>query len=349
MLIKESTLRVTGYIIITAISFIFFSLEMYSLWSETLLFPKVLLITILHTILIWEPTRFCVLSLRRRHAGLNNVRKRLVYAVSILMPYAFLVGFGRVLFEEIIGIRQMPMINIISYSNAFGISILFILLELAAYECIYFFDQWSKSLAEAEALKRINYQAQLDSLKVQIQPHFLFNTLNTIIGLIEADSDKAIKFTENLAFIYRYLLEANDRVLISLSEELQFAAVYFSVLKTRYPDGLFLQQPIADTENYEVPPLSLHILIENAVKHNYFSKVKPLNIEIAFLEQEESLSVVNNIQLKTEPKGSGKGLTYLRKQFEILKLPDINIKKYKDHFSVTIPLVNKCHYERINY
>ncbi|RZK12387.1 MAG: hypothetical protein EOO43_18705 [Flavobacterium sp.] len=249
--------------------------------------------------MIWEPTRYCILRLRKKHAGLNNVRKRLKYAVFILVPYAFFIGFFRIYLEDATNIWNVPVAHISNYSYTIGITLLFILLELAAYESLYFFDQWSKSLAETEELKRINFQIQLDSLKVQIQPHFLFNTLNTLIGLIEADSGRAITFTENLAFVYRYLLQANERSLINLKEELHFTTIYFSLLKTRYPDGLFLHQAISDMENFDVPPLSLHILIENAVKHGIASLGSDGRITIAIFRNNDDLT------LKIEDNGKG--------------------------------------------
>lgn len=349
MYIKERSIRVVGYLVVTAIFFIFFMLEMFFTWKDEYMFPKVLSITILHTLLIWEPTRFLILKLRKGYAGLKNVRKRLRIATLVLVPYAFLIGFSRIYLEDVSNLWNVPVAHIASYSYTIGISLLFILLEVAVYEGLYFFSEWNKSQTEAEALKRVNFQVQLDSLKVQIQPHFLFNTLNTLIGLIEADSKRAVKFTEDLAFVYRYLLQANDRALISLEEELQFTSIYFSLLKTRFPDGLYLTKHINTTEAFELPPLSLHILLENAVKHNSISNAKPLYITITYQEEDQRIVVSNNIQPKPPTNKSGKGLSYLDQRFELLSLPQVIIDKSADAFSVSIPLIRKYMYESVNY
>jgi len=349
MYIKERSIRIVGYLVLTAIFFIFFMLEMFFSWKDEYMFPKVLSITILHTYFIWEPTRFLILQLRKRNTGLKNVRKRLLLATLLLVPYAFFIGFIRVYIEDATNLWNVPVAHITTYSYTIGISLLFILLEVAIYEGIYFFSEWSRAQTEAEALKRLNFQVQLDSLKVQIQPHFLFNTLNTLIGLIEADSKRAVKFTEDLAFVYRYLLQANDRVLITLEEELQFTSIYFSLLKTRYPDGLYLTKEINTTEAFELPPLSLHILLENAVKHNSISRAKPLYITITYQEEDQRLVVSNNIQPKLQAYKSGKGLSYLDQRFDLLSLPPVIVDKSDDTFSVSIPLIRKYMYERVNY
>ena len=348
MFIREKTVRITGYVVVTAIFFLFFMMEMFFSWKDDFLVEKVFFITLLHTWFLWEPTRFILLTLRKNYSGLAHVKKRLWLATLILVPYAFLVGFLRIYLEDATYIWNFPVAHITSYSYTIGISLLFILLELAVYESLYFFDQWNQAQTEAEELRRLNFQVQIDSLKVQIQPHFLFNTLNTLIGLIEVDGNRAIKFTENLAYVYRYLLHANDLMTVSLQEELHFTRTYFSLLKTRYPDGLFLAESVNLKDAFFIPPLSLHILIENAVKHNNFSSTKPLNIEIRSLDADHAILVSNNLQPKTADDKSGKGLAYLKKRFELLNMPSIKVKKEKDMFSVLLPLIKTYRYEHIN-
>ena len=135
---------------------------------------------------------------------------------------------------------------------------------------------------------------------------------------------------------------------VSLQEELHFTRTYFSLLKTRYPDGLFLAESVNLKDAFFIPPLSLHILIENAVKHNNFSSTKPLNIEIRSLDADHAILVSNNLQPKTADDKSGKGLAYLKKRFELLNMPSIKVKKEKDMFSVLLPLIKTYRYEHIN-
>ncbi len=349
MTIKEGKLRVVGYLVLTALFFIFFMLEMFFSWRDEHMFYKVLLLTVLHTLAIWEPTRFIILRLRHKYAGLQGVKKRLTCLVAIALPYAVLVGWLRIYLEDQSNLWGVSVANLTSYLYTIGITVLFTFLQIAVYESIYFFEEWNRSRAEAEDMKRLNVQIQMDSLKVQIQPHFLFNTLNTLIGLIEVNKDRAISFTENLAFVYRYLLEANSSSLISLEEELRFANTYFSLLKTRYPDGLFLANELPDTEGYEVPPLSLQLLIENAVKHNSITRAKPLFIHLKFDAVGQRLIVENNLQVKNTPGTTGVGLQHLKKKFELLNLPAIYVVTDRERFSVSLPLAKKQQYESINY
>src|SRR5688500_16705881 len=114
MYIKERSIRVVGYLVVTAIFFIFFMLEMFFTWKDEYMFPKVLSITILHTLLIWEPTRFLILKLRKGYAGLKNVRKRLRNATLVLVPYAFLIGFSRIYLEDVTNLWNVPVAHIAS-------------------------------------------------------------------------------------------------------------------------------------------------------------------------------------------------------------------------------------------
>lgn len=341
MLINESRLRGIGYLIMATVFFVFFMLEMFFTWHDEHMILKVTLLTILHTIAIWEPTRFFILSLRKKFAGVSKVKKRVLILICIAIPYSVLVGVSRVFFEDRVNLWGVPVANVSAYFYLSGITLLFVLLEIAVYESIYFFSEWSRTKAEAEELKRMNVQMQMDSLKVQIQPHFLFNTLNTLIGLIEGDRNRAITFTEDLAYVYRYLLEANQSSLISLEDEMKFAKTYFSLLKTRYPEGLFLKEELGDSTDFQIPPLSLQILIENAVKHNTITKEKPLYITIRLLSEEGAMIVENNYQPKQGIQATGHGLQHLKKKFQLLSMPDMSIVNNGKTFLVNFPLIKK--------
>ena len=191
---------------------------------------------------------------------------------------------------------------------------------------------------------------QFDSLKGQIQPHFLFNTLNTLIGLMKMDIPRAIEFTEEMAHVYRYLLEANDRQLISLEEEMKFANAYFFLLKTRYSEGLHMEvSEAAAMDNYQVPPLSLQLLIENAVKHNIITRDKPLFIKVDFQPAFKQVVVSNNVQRKPQAFRSGLGLMHFRKKFELLHIAGVKIVETDIEFSVNVPLIKLPVYESSNY
>lgn len=348
MKINEGRLRFWGYLVMTAVFFIFFMLEMFFTWRDEHMLLKVVVITILHTVAIWEPTRFFILSLRSRLAGVTKVKRRVLILIAVAIPYSVFVGVTRVVLEDHFRIWGVPTANVSAYFFLCGITLLFVLLEIAVYESVYFFSEWAQAKTEAEELKRTNVQMQMDSLKVQIQPHFLFNTLNTLIGLIEVAPTRAVTFTEDLAYVYRYLLEANQSTMISLEDELKFARTYYSLLKTRYPEGLFLKEDLDNIKDFQVPPLTLQILIENAVKHNMITKEKPLYIHIQQVSGDRMI-VRNNYQPKRDIQATGHGLQHLKKKFQLLSFPQVSIVNDYKNFLVEFPLAKTNYYESADY
>ena len=338
----EHRLRIGGYLVVTIIFFFFFMLEMVFSWQNENIDSKIFFLTLLHTLAMWEPTWFLILWAREKYSGLQLVKKRLRILVSIAVPFAGLVGFLCIFFEDRVNLWG-------AYSSTIGITLLFILLQIAVYESLYFFSEWTRSTLEAEEVKRLNVQTQMESLKRRIEPHFLFNTLNTLIGLVEEDQPKAIRFTQDLAFVYRYLLEANENTLIGLEDEILFAKRYFALLKTRYPQGLELHCYIPEASLFEVPPLCLQTLIENAVKHNTISRSKPLHIHISLDNDKQCIMVKNNCQLRARVRSSGVGLQYLHKKFALLGLPAVSTSLTETDFTVRLPLIKKGVYESVNH
>lgn len=339
MLISDKKVRLYGYLTFAVLFYCFFMLDMFFNVPVKDLLAKTLIVTAIFTILVWEPVCFVALWAYKKWKGVRHNRKRRAIVAAILVPYAFLLGFARIYVETKLKLWGFPIMNIPVFLLFTGITLLFILLEVSFYEIMFYIQRWQATQMEANELKKLNLQMQFDSLKVQIQPHFLFNTLNTLIGLIEKDQKRAIHFTEDLAYVYRYLLEANECTLISLEEELKFARIYFSLLKTRYPEGLFLEEAMENAARFQVPPLSLQLLIENAVKHNAITRAEPLFIHIRLNNQEERVVVRNNYQPKTRVQRSGHGLQHLRKKFQLLSLADIAISKDQQYFSVSFPVL----------
>jgi sensor histidine kinase YesM len=349
MVFKEKTLRKLRYGVVAFIFFVFLMQEILSSWSDFSLLPKVLAITVFHFFLLWESTRYVMLQVRKKSVGLDLVQKRLTYVVLILVPYSLIIGFLRLYLEDTALMWNSSAPHYTTYVYTAGISLLFISLQVALYESIYFFAQWRLLTVEAEDLRKVNLQIQTERLRGQIQPHFLFNTLNTLIGLIEADRARAVLFTENLASVYRYLLHANEMTYVNLEEELKFTRLYFFLLKTRYPDGLFLEECIREGRAFILPALSLQVLIENAVKHNMFSSAKPLRIQIEVHSERHILAVTNNLQAKPVTHPSGKGLNYLQEHFSLLDLPPVAFTKGETCFTVYIPLIKKYQNERADH
>ena len=183
--------------------------------------------------------------------------------------------------------------------------------------------------------------AKYESLKSQLDPHFLFNSLNVLVSLIEEDTDKAQKFTTSLSKVYRYVLEQKDKDLVSLEEELAFAKTYMLLLKMRFENAIdcIIPEKVHNPEA-KIVPLSLQILLENCIKHNIVSEQQPLRINI--IESTNTLVVINNFQeKKTLNKSSGIGLKNITERYQILSTRTISINQSKNEFKVGLPLLTK--------
>ena len=193
------------------------------------------------------------------------------------------------------------------------------------------------SLIENERLKQQNLQTELTALKNQIDPHFLFNSLNSLNCLIR-DNDEASQFVKKLSFMYRYILQSGDRDLVSLKEELKFLESYSYLIKARYRDRFTIDIEI--DEKYlekEIPPLALQLLVENAVKHNEISETNPLTVKIFY--KNGFIYVENILQPRTVmAEGTGNGLVNLDKRYYLIENQNIVITKDDNIFSVKLPL-----------
>jgi sensor histidine kinase YesM len=199
----------------------------------------------------------------------------------------------------------------------------------------YFFKSIREEKLKAEQLKTKAEQAKLESLKSQMDPHFLFNSLNVLISLIDENTKKAEEFAIQLADIYKYVLEQKNNELVSVQEELDFAAKYLSLQKMRYEDDLIIELP-NDNIFGKIPPLSLQLLLENAIKHNAITSEIPLQISIELVGH--NLLITNNKTIKSVKENTHKiGLQILKERYLLLN-KDINIKDGKD-FVVTLPIL----------
>jgi sensor histidine kinase YesM len=183
--------------------------------------------------------------------------------------------------------------------------------------------------------------AKFESLKNQIDPHFLFNSLNVLSSLIEENPENAQRFTTSLSKIYRYVLEQKDKELVSVEEELAFAKTYMNLLKMRFENSLFYELPLTiPNPEAKVVPLSLQLLLENTVKHNVVSEQKPLNIRI-FLEG-DYLAIQNDYQKKEVlQERKGVGLQNIINRYGIITNRKVLIEQTEQTFTVKIPVLTK--------
>lgn len=183
--------------------------------------------------------------------------------------------------------------------------------------------------------------AKYESLKNQLDPHFLFNSLNVLTSLIEENPRKAEKFTTGLSKVYRYVLEQKDKDVIPLEEELKFAKSYMQLLKMRFEDGVVYSLPEKiSNPDFKIVPLSLQLLLENAVKHNIIASEKPLQIRI--YEQDGSLVVENNNRPKASLEKSTKvGLSNIKQRYALISKEPVEVISNSELFQVKLPLITK--------
>lgn len=202
----------------------------------------------------------------------------------------------------------------------------------------YLILKQQRIVVENETLRTESLRHQYESLKSQLNPHMLFNSLNTLQSLIRESTGKALDYTQELSRVLRYTLQDNDRRCVTLAEEMQFVKAYIYLMKMRYEDNLHFEIEIDERSNgMLLPPMSVQLLIENAIKHNEISNRNPLTISIRAQRQE--LLVCNPIQPKrVVPSGPGIGLDNLAKRYGLLWQKTIQISTEAGRFCVRLPL-----------
>ncbi|ROI11668.1 2TM domain-containing protein [Epilithonimonas hominis] len=183
--------------------------------------------------------------------------------------------------------------------------------------------------------------AQFESLKNQLDPHFLFNSLNVLTALIDENPEQAQKFTTSMSKIYRYVLEQKDKEMVKVEDEIEFAKIYCNLLKTRFEDSVnFIFDVNVDDLQKLVVPLSLQLLLENCIKHNYATSNKPLNIRI--FTEGKFLCIENNLQVREQLKESaGIGLANIVQRYALLTKENVFIEKSEHNFKVKIPILTE--------
>jgi len=182
--------------------------------------------------------------------------------------------------------------------------------------------------------------AQFESLKNQLDPHFLFNSLNVLSSLIDESPNKAQKFTASMSKIYRYVLEQKDKELVTVEDEIEFAETYCDLLKTRFENSVDFEFNVKK-EDYRkfVVPLALQLLLENCIKHNFATSSKPLLIKV--FSENDTLCIENNLQIREQMKeNAGIGLSNIVQRYSLLTKRNVFIEKSEDYFKVKLPVLD---------
>jgi LytS/YehU family sensor histidine kinase len=208
------------------------------------------------------------------------------------------------------------------------------------FTAIGFFQAWKRSFVQAEKLKVEMLAYKYESLRNQINPHFLFNSLNVLSDLVYDDQAMAVKFIQQMSDLFRYVLDSRDKELVPLRDELEFIRSYTFMLKTRFEEKLKIEIDVDPNAEDYIVPMSLQLLIENAVKHNEVSEAFPLRISIR--KNADSLEVENNVQPKNAGDDSIKtGLKNITQQYAFFSERPIKIITSDERFLVKLPILKR--------
>ena len=268
--------------------------------------------------------------------------KRILIGFVLSFLVSIVVIFLLRIFEDV-WVEGIPFRVFLSQEHManYLVAIVITLIVTLAFHAFYFYKAYAENKVKEQKVIAGTASAQFESLKNQIDPHFLFNSLNVLSSLIEENPDNAQKFTTSLSKIYRYVLEQKDKELVSVEEELSFAKTYMNLLKMRFENSISYELP-TDFDNPEakVVPLSLQLLLENTIKHNVVSEQKPLHIKI-YIEN-NYLIVENNLQKKEVLQDrKGVGLQNIVNRYGLISERKVLVEQTETAFKVKIPILTK--------
>lgn len=294
--------------------------------------------TILLAFIIWQGNRYLLFTLRSYFNWFNKPVKKIVALLlaitffTIPVSILLLIGWYN-LFNQ--GRVDWSVVNLTTH-----IIMICVVFITHVYETVFLVKESESEKLRNEQMERAKAEAELEALKNQIDPHFIFNSLNTLSHLIEEKPAIAKKFNDRMADVYRYILQNKARDLVLLGEELEFLQHYFFLLVMRFEKAVQLNVsiPYGVKEQYLIPPISLQVLAENAVKHNEFSDASPLVFSVKFAD--ETIVVQNNLKRKTIRRGSSKiGLNNLNERYKLTTNKPIRLEETETLFTVTLPLL----------
>lgn len=296
--------------------------------------------TVLVTSVIWLGNRYIMIYSRRKYPSFDSVKKRIFNQSVWMFIYTVIANMlSGFLFEKTYQKDGPPMTLADQMIHSNAATLFCTIMIIAIYESIFFSTQLRRSIQETEQLKRESLKAQLDALRTQVNPHFLFNNLNTLVSLIPENPKHATDFVQQLSKVYRHILEVKDEKSILLKDELNVLKAYAFLLQTRFGDHLTVNINVPEEKlDKKIVPLSLQLLMENAIKHNIVSGDKPLHINI--FSENGSLVVNNNLQMKNQiSESTGIGLDNIKNRYKLLGDKTVKVTETQTNFTVSIPLI----------
>jgi len=298
------------------------------------------LISVLITIIVWEGNLRIDTLMNKKFPWEKSPCKRILFHLPISMLFsAFGIYLSMLAFDKFVCALPDEAKNaFMGTAIVMGILVTFIVLTIEI--STLFFGNWKRSLVEIEKYKTENLHAQLQNLKDQLNPHFLFNNLSVLSSLVYIDQDKAVDFINQLSKVYRYLLDNRNCELVTLDSELTFIQSYTYLIQIRFDKNISFDIDIPkEKKNLMLPPLSLQMLVENAIKHNEISNELPLKVTIKM--NGDMVEVSNNLQLRTTTEVSSKtGLQNIKDRYKFFTEKEVEVIETGNSFIVKIPLLS---------
>lgn len=282
---------------------------------------------------------FMVYLLDKKLPWLQNPLKRLIVQFISTIAFSLVIIVITILLTALF--THQPVTSSFFFESGFfmaKVGFTFVFLGSLASNAVMFFKNWKEAAVQQEKLKREQLALQYDTLKSQVNPHFLFNNLNALTSLISTNPDKAIDFVKKLSEVYRYVLDQKDTELVDLDTELKFVESYIFLQKIRFGNNLNVQMEI-NNKNFKVIPLSVQMLVENAIKHNEISDRNPLYIRI-FSDENQYLTIENKLQKKSGSEGNGTGIDNIKSRYQFFTDRELLLAISKEYFRICIPLLN---------
>lgn len=298
------------------------------------------LITILITTVVWEGNLRIDNWMNLHYPWVSKTKTRFLIQFLVSMFYSAIIIYAFMLFYNY-WVCCLSWQNKSLMKSSFGIGLVVSFIILTFEVSGQFFQGWKNSLLEVEKYKTENAQAQLQNLKDQVNPHFLFNNLSVLSSLVYQNQDKAVDFINQLSKVYRYILDSKNNELVTLEDELTFLKSYMYLLKIRFDESLHFELNIDETLNrHYLPPMSLQMLVENAIKHNEVSAEFPLHVTIT--SSLNNMIVSNNLQKRKLSEESTKtGLKNIEARYKYFTDQPISIEESDHSFTVSIPLIQQ--------
>ena len=282
---------------------------------------------------IWLGCMGIVQFLWKKYPWQQHPRKHLLFEIVLIFIYTMI--FSSLLYFIELRLRFIEPADNLMIQAVLTLLITFLI--TAIHESVYFYYQWKYHFSKSVRLQRDTIQAKYESLKTQVNPHFLFNSLNSLATIVD-DNPAAVDYIGNLSEFLRYMLGSHEKEFVLVRDELQVLQKYISLQKSRFGDNLSIEVDVPDRfYHFAVPPLVLQMLVENSLKHNIISKDKPLRVIVT--ADRESIFIENNLQKKTGVISTGQGLKNIADRYRLFTTREVIITETSTIFKVEIPLL----------